>query len=150
MSHAAAAAGAAGGAAGRTLRETPADRYRVARDLGRRAEDEAARFLEERGMAILARSFRTRRGEIDLVARDGATLVFVEVKARASLAWGRPSEAVGPIKRARMTHAARLFLARRGERGPEPPCRFDVVEVLARPGEPLRIRHVPDALAIDG
>ncbi|HZN02109.1 MAG TPA: YraN family protein [Candidatus Polarisedimenticolia bacterium] len=125
------------------------ERYRAARDLGRRAEDEAARYLAERGMRLVARSFRARGGEIDLVVEDGETLVFVEVKARASLSWGRPSEAVGPVKRARMERAARLFLARRAGR-PEPPCRFDVVEVLARPGEPLRIRHLPDAFGIDG
>jgi putative endonuclease len=125
------------------------ERYRAARDLGRRAEDEAARYLEGRGLRLVARSFRARGGEIDLIAQDGATLVFVEVKARASLSWGRPSEAVGPVKRARMVTAARLFLMRRGAR-PEPPCRFDVVEVLARPGEPLRIRHLANAFGVDG
>ena len=125
------------------------DRYRAARDLGRRAEDEAARFLEARGLRLVARSFRARGGEIDLIVEDGETLVFVEVKARTSLSWGRPSEAVGALKRARMERAARLFLARRGA-GPEPPCRFDVIEVLARPGEPLRFRHVRDAFGIDG
>jgi len=125
------------------------ERYRAARDLGRRAEDEAARYLAERGMRLVARSFRARGGEIDLVVEDGETLVFVEVKARASLSWGRPSEAVGPVKRARMVTAARLFLMRRGAR-PEPPCRFDVVEVLARPGEPFRFRHLENAFGIDG
>ncbi|HET8947514.1 MAG TPA: YraN family protein [Candidatus Polarisedimenticolia bacterium] len=119
------------------------DRYRTARDLGQGAEEAAARFLETRGMRVLARSFRTRSGEIDLVARDGEVLVFVEVKARASLSWGRPSEAVGWRKRARLERAARVFLLRQGN--PEPPCRFDVVEVLARPGEPWSFRHIEDA-----
>jgi putative endonuclease len=100
-------------------------------------------------MQVLERAFRTRSGEIDLVVRDGAILVFVEVKARASLAWGRPSEAVGWRKRARLEKAARFFLARRGLH-PEPPCRFDVVEVLARPGEPWTFRHLEDAFGTGG
>ena len=125
------------------LRE-PEERYAAARDLGRRAEDEAARFLEARGLRVVGRAFRTRAGEIDLVARDGEVLVFVEVKARTSLSWGRPAEAVGWRKRARLERAARFFLLRHALH-PEPPCRFDVVEVLARPGEPWAIRHHRDA-----
>jgi len=130
-------------AAGCVVREE-GDRYRAARDLGRGAEEAAARFLEARGMRIVGRAFRTRAGEIDLVARDGDVLVFVEVKARASLSWGRPAEAVGWRKRARMERAARFYLMRHALH-PEPPCRFDVVEVLARPGEPWTFRHLPDA-----
>jgi putative endonuclease len=100
-------------------------------------------------MRVLARSFRTRSGEIDLIARDGEVLVFIEVKARASLSWGRPSEAVGWRKRARLERAARLFLLRQ-DLHPEPPCRFDVVEVLARPGEPWTFRHLEDAFRAGG
>jgi len=125
------------------------DRYRTARAFGQGAEEAAARFLEARGMRVLARSFRTRSGEIDLIVRHGEVLVFVEVKARASLSWGSPSEAVGWRKRARMERAARFFLLRQGFH-PEPPCRFDVVEVLARPGEPWLFRHLEDAFGTGG
>jgi putative endonuclease len=134
------------GASGLLLAEDrPA--YRAARDLGRRGEAAAALHLEALGWRLLARSFRTSRGEVDLVARDRDVLVFVEVKARSTLACGRPAESVGPIKRARLAAAARAWLLRYG--GAEPPCRFDVVEVLERPDGDLDVRHVRDAFQID-
>ena len=111
--------------------------------LGRRGEEEAERHLAWRGYRILERRYRTRAGEIDFIAEDGATLVFVEVKTRSSLRFGRPSEAVGFRKRARIAAAASLYLALRG--GPERPCRFDVVEVLESTGGALRVRIIRDA-----
>jgi putative endonuclease len=111
--------------------------------LGRRGEEAAARWLEGRGMRILARCFRVRGGEIDLVARDGSTLVFIEVKSRSGLSFGRPSEAVDRRKRARLVRAATLYLLAHG--GEERPCRFDVVEVLADPSGRLSVRHLRDA-----
>jgi putative endonuclease len=91
---------------------------------GAAAEEQAARFLERHGLAIVARNYRTRFGEIDLVAREGATLVFVEVRMRSSPGFGGAAGSIGPRKQARIVAAARQFLARIG---PEPPCRFDVV-----------------------
>ena len=111
--------------------------------LGRRGEETAERHLVSRGFRILERRYRTRAGEIDFIAEDGATLVFVEVKTRSSLRFGRPSEAVGFRKRARIAAAASLYLALRG--GPERPCRFDVVEVLESTGGALRVRIIRDA-----
>ena len=124
---------------------TPPYVHRPGRHLrvGRRGEEAAGRHLASLGYRILERSYRTRAGEIDLIAEDGATLVFVEVKTRSSLAFGRPAEAVGPGKRARIAASASLYLAIRG--GPERPCRFDVVEVLEDPGGAVRIRHIHDA-----
>ena len=90
------------------------------------AEDRAAAFLAERGLAIVARNFRTRLGEIDLVARDGATLVFVEVRYRAGKGFGGAVESITAGKRSRLVAAANQYLARLGA---EPPCRFDVVTV---------------------
>jgi len=111
--------------------------------LGRRGEEAAERHLASHGFRILERRYRTRAGEIDFIAEDGATLVFVEVKTRSSLGFGRPSEAVGSRKRARIAAAASLYLAIRG--GPERSCRFDVVEVLeSAPGAP-RVRLIRDA-----
>lgn len=92
---------------------------------GGAAEEQAARFLAARGLSIVGRNFRTRLGEIDLIARDGATLVFVEVRRRASSA--RFGGALGSIdgrKRRRLEAAARLYLARLRA---EPACRFDVI-----------------------
>jgi len=112
-------------------------------EVGRKGEEAAARHLQSLGYVILERRFRTRAGEIDLVARDGNTLVFVEVKARTSLACGRPAEAVDARKRGRIARVASLYLAR--ECGRESPCRFDVVEVLLEPGSPPRVRLIRNA-----
>lgn len=91
---------------------------------GALAETMAAEFLVARGLAIVTRNFRTRRGEIDLIARDGAMLVFVEVRLRRSQAFGGAGASITSAKGARLTAAARVYLARLGA---EPPCRFDAV-----------------------
>lgn len=88
------------------------------------AEALAGRFLEARGLTIVARNFRVRRGEIDLIARDGDTLVFVEVRLRRSARFGGAAESITPAKRARLVAAAQVYLL--GQRG-DPPCRFDAV-----------------------
>lgn len=95
--------------------------------LGKSGEDLACRELERRGYAILARRYRGRRGEIDIIARDGPTLVFVEVKARDSHEFGDASEAVTALKQRRMTEVALEYLTR--NRLPDCPCRFDVVSI---------------------
>ena len=91
---------------------------------GADAEETAARFLASRGLTVVARNFRTRFGEIDLVARDGGTLVFVEVRLRTNRNYGGAAESVDSSKRTRIVAAARAYLARLPA---EPPCRFDVV-----------------------
>ena len=95
--------------------------------LGKTGEDLACRELERRGYTILARRWRQRGGEIDIIARDGPTLVFVEVKARDGSAFGEGSEAVTPRKQGRITQLALLYLAR--HRLMDTPCRFDVVSI---------------------
>lgn len=114
--------------------------------LGLRAEEWAARILERRGYRILDRRYRTRAGEIDLVARDGETVVFIEVKARGSSGCGRPAEAVDGRKRARLARAAGLYLAREGVA--ETPCRFDVVEVILDPAGRPAARIIRDAFQL--
>ena len=91
---------------------------------GADAEERAAHFLASRGLSIVSRNFRTRFGEIDLVARDGATLVFVEVRLRTREDFGGAAESVDPPKRGRIIAAAHAYLALLAA---EPPCRFDVV-----------------------
>jgi len=110
---------------------------------GRRGEDLAHRFLQARGFRIVARNYRTPsgRGEIDLVAWDGATLVFVEVKSRRSDAHGTPDRAVDAEKRRALVGAARNY-ARRANVAWEN-VRFDVVSVVS--GEPPAIVHHRDA-----
>ncbi len=107
---------------------------------GAQAEERVARFLASRGLAIVARNFRTRLGEIDLVAREGATLVFVEVRYRAGDGYGGALESITAAKRSRIVAAASQYLARLGA---EPPCRFDVVTL--DDGAPQWIRAAFDA-----
>lgn len=103
------------------------------------AEDLAAAFLERQGLRILERNYRCRFGEIDLVARSGAQLVFVEVRARTSEAFGGAAGSITAAKRRRLVAAARHYLARRGA---DEPCRFDVVLVR---GAEQRMEWLTDA-----
>ncbi|HEX6793759.1 MAG TPA: YraN family protein, partial [Casimicrobiaceae bacterium] len=91
---------------------------------GARAEALAAEYLMRHGLAIVARNFRTRAGEIDLIARDGRMLVFVEVRLRRSAGYGGAVESITAQKRARLVAAASGYLAMLGR---EPPCRFDAI-----------------------
>jgi putative endonuclease len=97
---------------------------------GRLAEEAAAAWLTRRGYRIVERNHRNHAGEIDLIAWQGETLCFVEVKARAEVTFGPAAAAVGWEKRRRLGRAAALYLAQRG--GPEPACRFDVLAVEGR------------------
>jgi putative endonuclease len=96
-------------------------------ELGRIGEDLACRELERRGYEILERRYRRRGGEIDIIARDGETVAFVEVKAREGRDFGEAAEAVTPRKRRRMTQVALDYLSR--HHIVDRPCRFDVVAV---------------------
>ncbi|HEX2052688.1 MAG TPA: YraN family protein [Actinomycetota bacterium] len=104
-------------------------------------EDSAAGLLEKKGMTILARNWRCKLGELDLVARDGPTLVFVEVKCRSSARIYDPGLAVDGRKQLRLRRVAQAFLA--AERPRYLQCRFDVVSVVA--GTQARINHIVDA-----
>lgn len=114
------------------------------RRLGDRAEEAACRYLEARGYRVLQRNFRTRRGEIDIVAREGKLLVFIEVKYRARANQGRPEEAVGYRKQQQIIRVAREYLW-----GAEVDCRFDVVAM--QPGDNCwRVKLFRDAFRVDG
>jgi putative endonuclease len=91
---------------------------------GAEAEERACLLLKEQGYMIVARNWRSRFGEIDIVARDGSTIVFIEVKARSSREFGGPDAAVDPGKQRRIAVAAGEFLQ---QTGCELPARFDVV-----------------------
>jgi len=105
--------------------------------VGRRGESLACRALKRQGYHILARRLRSRLGEVDIVAREGAVLVFIEVKTRRSGKFGRPVDAVGPRKRRKLITLARAFLKRR--RLGEEPVRFDVVSVELSPDRPPHV-----------
>jgi putative endonuclease len=109
---------------------------------GAGGEGLACRHLESLGYAILARNFRCRSGEVDVVARAGDATVFVEVKERSGDSHGAGHEAVTLGKRRRITRAARLYAASRGLE--ETRLRFDVISIDWSAGEP-RLRHYEDA-----
>lgn len=122
---------------------------RPTRPLGQVGEEVAARFLRRRGLTIVARNLRSRLGEIDLVGREGSTLVFVEVKARQAARGDPPQAAVNARKRARLARLALGYLARQGLA--ECRCRFDVVAVtLAPQGGAPRVEHFPGAFLVHG
>jgi putative endonuclease len=111
---------------------------------GGRAEALAATFLLQQGLAIVARNFRTRFGEIDLIARDGRVLVFVEVRMRRSSRYGGAVESITSRKRTRLVAAANGYLAMLGR---EPPCRFDAI--LMRSLDAATIEWHRDVIGVD-
>ena len=110
---------------------------------GLRAEQIAGAFLQRQGLTLIQSNWRCRLGEIDLVLRDGGTIVFVEVRLRTHPDFGGAAESIGRAKRARLLAAARLYLS--GQ--PERPCRFDAV--LLKRLEPPEIEWIRDALSDD-
>jgi putative endonuclease len=110
--------------------------------LGDRGENVAAKYLRNLGYKIIIRNFRCDLGEIDIIAREGKALVFVEVKTRTNDD-PTPEEQVNPVKRHQLTKAARYYLARYGT--PQPPARFDVIAIVWPTGREPQIRHTADA-----
>jgi putative endonuclease len=113
--------------------------------LGARGEALAVQYLQKKRFKILERNFATPVGEIDIIARQGRCLVFVEVKTRRSNAFGSPAEAVGPRKQRQVVRAAKWYLAAGQGRGLQP--RFDVMAILLS-GEMCEIEHIPAAFGI--
>ena len=113
---------------------------------GKEGERAAAELLKAQGYRILARNYRTRWGEIDLIAEDGRTLVFVEVKARRDDRFGGPGAAITPAKQARIARLAQQYLAwrRLGDRL----CRFDVVMILGDDPKTRRIELLTGAFEV--
>jgi putative endonuclease len=111
-------------------------------ELGREGELLAERHLRRSGYRLLARNFRAAGAEIDLIASDGGTIVFVEVKTRSDTNFGRPEEAVDETKQARIRRAAEIYLDRRRAR--DMPVRFDVVAITGR-GPGRRVELFKDA-----
>lgn len=109
---------------------------------GAEAEQRAAAHLQARGLRLLARNWRCRFGEIDLVLLDGDTLVFVEVRARRGPGLGGAAESITAAKRARLTRTAEAYLAQTGHRGP---CRFDAILI-----EGERLTWLRDAFGAGG
>lgn len=117
----------------------PSDRI----TLGKAGEDYACFELERQGYEILARRFRTRLGEIDIVAREGDILVFIEVKARRTTRFGEPVEAVDWRKRQTIARLAAEYVLRHSIGNAS--CRFDVVSIVFGDGLRPRVAIVRDA-----
>lgn len=113
---------------------------------GQLGERAARRHLRRLGLRFLTANFRSARGEVDLVLRDGDCLVFAEVKTRSSEGWTRPAAAVDARKRRLLSQAALDYL--RLLRNPEVKIRFDIVEVLLSDGEVREVRHLPNTFTL--
>lgn len=120
------------------MKEVPAAKT----PLGERGENVAAKYVRhELGYRILTRNFRVKSGEVDIIARDGDTLVFIEVKTRA-YDDPTPEEQVNLTKQHQITRAAKVFLSRYGGR---PRARFDIVGIVWPTGQKPMIRHTQSA-----
>jgi putative endonuclease len=118
-----------------------------AKEFGKRGEELAAKRLVGLGYEVLDKNYRTPVGEIDIVAKDGGTLVFVEVKSRRDENFGPPELAVNHHKRRQLTRAALLYLTRKGKH--HMPCRFDVVCVSVMQGGE-KVSVIRDAFELAG
>ncbi len=108
------------------------------KELGKKGEEIALKFLKKRGYQILVRNYTCPLGEVDLVARKKDTLVFVEVKTRRSMSFGPPELAVNSTKQAKLSKAALSFLKEKGLENAK--ARFDVVAILLGPkGEKIEL-----------
>lgn len=105
---------------------------------GQLGEDIAVKFLRDREYEILRTNYRTRRAEIDIIARNNDYIVFIEVKYRESISYGYPLESVTVSKCAKIRHAAEYYIL--SEYGYELDVRFDVIEILNQGG--LEINHL--------
>jgi putative endonuclease len=111
--------------------------------VGKYGERVAARYLEEQGLEVVDRNWRCEQGELDIVAREGDVLVFVEVKTRSSVAFGVPAEAVTRVKANRLRGLARSWLADHPHAYGG--LRFDVISVLRQPAGAAHVLHLQDA-----
>lgn len=117
---------------------------RTTAEVGLAAEQAVCRFLQRKGLRIVETRYRWRRGEIDIIARDGATYVFVEVRARRTAAAYRPADTVNAAKQRHVIRTAETYLAE--HRLGRPPCRFDIAEVfLDADQHPERIEVIENA-----
>ncbi len=114
-----------------------------AQDPGRTGELMALKHLRRKGYVIVETGFRFLRGEIDIVARDGGTLVFVEVKMRTGRGYGRPEESVTAAKQKQIRRVAEGYLLLR--KPGALPCRFDVVAIRPDGQGRFTVEHFPDA-----
>jgi len=110
--------------------------------IGDEGEELAARYLQDLGHRLIARNWRHGRLEVDLITREGDTVVFTEVKTRKNSRFGHPDAFVDAVKQDRLVRAATAWLAREGHEGA---IRFDIIGIIRNRDEPPRLTHIPDA-----
>jgi putative endonuclease len=115
----------------------------TAQALGKSGEEAAVRYLKSKKFRIIERNFRFLRGEIDIIAYERKTLVFIEVKARKSKEFGPPEEAVTPSKQRQIKRVAQGFLTQNNLQDTE--CRFDVLSLSFNEKNGYQIHHLKDA-----
>lgn len=112
------------------------------RATGKLAEDLAAQELKTKGYQIIERNFSNRFGEIDIIAKDKETLVFVEVKAKVGYEFGHPEEMINKKKLSKIRRMAEFYFCKGDSRIARPPCRIDIVAIVLNPdSSPLRLTH---------
>lgn len=116
------------------------------KQLGVFGEEHAAMYLEDAGYRILARNYRSRYGEIDIIAEYRETIVFVEVKARRSYLYGEPKESIHIRKQRKLIQTAIIYLQEK--EWEERECRFDVIEIVFLPNGLIRPQHIENAFSV--
>ncbi len=116
--------------------------------LGREGEEEAVKFIKKQGYRILQTNFKTKSGEIDIIAEDKKVVAFIEVKTRSTTEYGSPLSAVTPSKQKKIAQVANQFLIRHKVENRE--CRFDIVAILANAENPKtwEIELIKDAFSL--
>jgi putative endonuclease len=113
--------------------------------LGIEGENAAVKYLKENGYKIIKRNYKTHIGEIDIIAQDGETTVFVEVKTRGNESFGKPFEAVNKRKMEKLKNLALLYMKKQGK---EIPVRFDILSIFSNNKGNKEIEHIKDAFEI--
>ncbi|MEW6067790.1 MAG: YraN family protein [Nitrospirota bacterium] len=113
--------------------------------LGDKGEDFAVKFLKEKGYKIIRRNYRSTIGEIDIIAKDGDTIVFIEVKTRTNISFGYPFEAINTKKRQKLKNLALLYLKQQKE---EFSVRFDIVSIFCADNGKNKVEHIKDAFEV--
>jgi putative endonuclease len=115
------------------------------KSLGNKGEDLAVTFLKKKGYKIISRNYKNYIGQIDIIAQDGETVVFIEVKTRANDSFGCPFESVHKKKRQKLRNLALLYMKKTGE---ELPVRFDVLSIFCVENGNMEIDHIQDAFEV--
>ena len=113
--------------------------------LGLKGEQKAVEYLNSQGMSILQRNFRCPSGEIDIIAEDKGTIVFVEVKTRSNDIFGLPQEAVDYHKQKKLVHIAALYLQKKKLLNQS--CRFDVISIIMKNNKTIAMKHFINAFS---